>query len=426
MSPPLAGLSRHPDFLRLWAAQAVSAVGSRISRTALPVIAIVSLGADASGVAVLSSLSTAPGFVVGLFAGGLVDRSRKRPLLIGADLVRAALILSVPIAAWTGALTLLHLSAVAALVGMATSLFQIADNAYLPALVGQDHLVEANARLEGTDAAAEIAGPGAAGILIQALSAPVTMVVDALSYLGSAALLVRIRAAETPVAPADGAGGAAGGSGAADGGASLLEDLRVGLRHGLGHPVVGATFLAMGAQALLSGGVFSALYMLYLLGHLLLSPATVGLIIGVGGIGALAGSVLAGWLGRRLGAGPAMILSLIVSQAGNALIPLAGQLGRYAVPALVVHQLVGDAFLVAFMIHAVSARQSMLPLRVLGRVDATLHVLTGALLPAGTLAAGWLAGRIGVEATIWAFVIAGFAAPLLLLLRPAVWRLRAV
>ncbi len=169
--------------------------------------------------------------------------------------MRAALILSVPIAAWTGTLTLLQLSAVAALVGMATSLFQIADNAYLPALQGRSHLVKANARLEGTEAAAEIAGPGAAGILIQALTAPVTMVVDALSYLGSAALLGRIRAVETPAAPAGGGGDGAGSAG--DGAASLIEDLRVGLRHGLGHPVVGATFLAMGAHALLLGGVFS-------------------------------------------------------------------------------------------------------------------------------------------------------------------------
>ncbi|XXT14518.1 MFS transporter [Sorangium sp. So ce429] len=414
-SPPREGLSRNPDFLRLWAAQAVSALGSRVSRTALPVIAILSLGADAAALSVLSALSTAPGVLVGLFAGGLVDRSRKRPLLIGADLVRAALILSVPIAAWAGGLGTLQLYGVAALVGMATSLFQIADNAYLPALVGQDHLVEANARLEGTEAAAEIAGPGAAGILIQLLTAPVTMVADALSYLWSAALLGRIRSVEAPALPDAGAGVE---------GPSLLEDLRVGLRHGFGHPVVGATFLALGVQAFFSGGVFLTLYMLYLLEHLRLSPAAAGLIISAGGVGALGGSVIAGWLGRRVGAGPAMILSLAAAQGGVVLIPLAAHLGQLAVPALVVHQLVGDGFMVAFMIHAVSARQSMLPLNVLGRVNATLHVLTGALLPAGALAAGWLAGRIGVEAAVWVGVLGGLAAPLLLL-RPAIWRLRA-
>ncbi|AUX44166.1 MFS transporter [Sorangium cellulosum] len=415
MPLPRDGLWQHPDFLRLWAAQAVSALGSRVSRTALPIIAIVSLGADAAGVALLAALSTAPGLVVGLFAGGLVDRSRKRPLLIGADLARAALILSVPVAAWAGGLSLVQLYVVSALVGMATSLFQIADNAYLPSLVGQDHLVEANAKLEATEAAAEIAGPGAAGILIQLLTAPVTMVADALSYLGSAALLGRIRAAEAPALPE---------GDAAAGGASLLEDLRVGLRHGFGHPVVGPTFMALGAQAL-SGGFFFALYMLYLLEHLRLDAAATGLIISVGGIGALGGSVVAGWLGRRLGAGPAMILSLAVGQAGSLLIPLAARLGPLTVPALVLHQLLGDGLMVAFMIHAVSARQAMLPLHVLGRVNATLHVLTGALLLLGTLTAGWLAGQLGLETTVWLGVLGGLAAPLLLL-RPAIWRLKAV
>jgi len=402
-----------PDFLRLWAAQAVSALGSRISRTALPVIAILSLGADPAAVALLAALSTAPGVLVGLFAGGFVDRSRKRPLLVGADLARAALVLSVPVAAWAGGLGMLQLYVVAALTGMATSLFQIADNTYLPTLVGQDRLVEANARLESTDAIAEIAGPGAAGILIQVLTAPVTMVADALSYLWSAALLGSIRAEEAPAAPE---GGAAAEK------ASLLEDLRVGLHHGFGHPVIGATFLALGVQAFF-GGAFAGLYMLYLLERLALDPATVGLIIGVGGIGGLGGSFVAGWLGRRLGVGPAMILSFAVGQAGSLLIPLAAQLGPLAVPALVLHQLLGDGFLVAFFIHAVSARQAMLPLHVLGRVNATLHVLTGALLPAGTLAAGWGARRFGVEAVIWVGVVGGLAAPLALL-RPAVWKLR--
>lgn len=412
---PRDGLWGHPDFLRLWAAQVVSALGSRVSRTALPVIAILSLGADPAGVAFLAALSHAPGVAVGLFAGGLVDRSRKRPLLIGADLVRAALIASVPIAAWLGGLTLLQLYAVAALVGAASSLFQIADNAYLPALVGPERLVEANSRLEGTEAAAEIVGPGAAGLLIQILTAPLTMVADALSYLGSAALLGRIRAEEAPAgaAPGDRAGRA-----------TLLEDFRVGLRHGFGHPVIGATFGALGVQAFF-GGFFFALYMLYTLESLRLSPGTVGLIISVGGIGALGGSFLAALLGRRLGAGPAMILSLAVGQAGALLIPFAASLGSLRIPALVLHQLLGDGFMVAFMIHAVSARQAMLPLHVLGRVNAALHVMTGVLLPAGTLAAGWLAGRIGVPEAVWVGVAGGLLAPLALL-RREVLRLREV
>jgi MFS family permease len=407
------GLWSNHDFLRLWAAQAISALGSRLTRTALPVIAILSLGSDPTGVAFLSASSVAPGILVGLFAGGLVDRSRKRPLLVAADLVRAALILSVPAAAWLGALTLGHLYVVAALVGAATSLFQIADNAYLPAFVGQDHLVEANAKLEGTEAAAEIAGPAAAGVLIQLLTAPITMVADAVSYVVSALLLGRIRAPETPAAADPGTGAGRG---------SLIEDLRVGLRHGLGHPVVGPTFLCLAIEVFFAG-FFFALYMIYTLNVLRLTPAAVGMIIGVGGVGALGGSFITGLLGRRLGVGPAMILSAFLSQAGCLFIPLAASLGRLSIPSLVLHQLLGDGFFMAFSIHAVSARQSMLPLHVLGRVNATLHIIAGVLLPVGTLIAGWLAERIGVERTVWIGVIGGLTAPLPLL-RREVWNMK--
>lgn len=148
---PAGGLWRHPDFLRLWAAQAASAFGSRITRTALPILAILTVGATPSEVAVLSALGVAPGVLVGLWAGGRVDRTARRPLLVGADLARALLILTIPAAAWLGALSMPQLYAVAAGVGAATTLFQIADNSFLPALVGRDLLVEGNARLEATD-----------------------------------------------------------------------------------------------------------------------------------------------------------------------------------------------------------------------------------------------------------------------------------
>src|SRR5215218_6104112 len=161
---PSGGLWRHPDFLRLWAAQAGSAVGSRITRTALPIIAILTVRATPTEVAVLSALGVAPGVVVGLFIGGRVDRAAKRPLLVGADVMRALLILTIPAAAWLGALSMPQLYAVAALVGAATTLFQIADASFLPAVVGPDRLVEGNARLQATESVAEAVGPGLAGV----------------------------------------------------------------------------------------------------------------------------------------------------------------------------------------------------------------------------------------------------------------------
>jgi predicted MFS family arabinose efflux permease len=397
---PTGGLWRHPDFLRFWAAQAASAFGSRITRTALPILAILTVGATPTEVAVLSALGVAPGVLVGLWAGGRVDRTARRPLLVGADLVRALLILTIPAAAWLGALSMPQLYVVAAAVGAATTLFQIADNSFLPALVGRDQLVEGNARLEATDSIAEAAGPGIAGVLVQWLTAPVALAVDALTYLWSALLLSRIRAREAPPAPAGPA-------------ASVLDDVRAGFHACLAHPLVGRLLLAE-AVTYLFGGFFLALYMVLALETLRLSPAAAGLVISIGGVGAFAGALLAAPLGRALGTGRALAVSLALGQAANLLVPLAAYAGRWAVPLLAAQQFVGDAFLGAYVVHAVSLRQRELPEAVLGRANATFHVVTGALLPAGALLAGTLASALGITATLWVGAVGGLLAPLLL------------
>ena len=161
-----------------------------------------------------------PGVLVGLFAGGFIDRHAKRPVMIWSDVVRALLVLSIPVAAWSAHLGIVQLYAVAALVGGFSALFRLADNAYLPVLIGREHLVEGNSKLQATDSVAEIGGPGLAGVLIQWLTAPVTMVIDAFSYVVSAVVLARIRAQESIVATVSE-------------GSSLLEDLRIGARAGL-------------------------------------------------------------------------------------------------------------------------------------------------------------------------------------------------
>jgi hypothetical protein len=177
-------LATHADFRRLWAAQAVSAVGSRITRTALPIVAIQSLGASGAGVSLLSAMTTAPGVVVALFASGFIDRARKRPLLIAMDVARVALLMTLPLAALFGLLTMAQLVVVAALTGAASAVFVIAKSAYLPRLIKVEQLVDGNTRLQTTEAVAEVAGPSVAGFLIQAVTAPVAIVVDALSFLG--------------------------------------------------------------------------------------------------------------------------------------------------------------------------------------------------------------------------------------------------
>ncbi|MBM3545360.1 MAG: MFS transporter [Alphaproteobacteria bacterium] len=398
---PSGGLWRHPDFLKLWAAQSLSAMGSRVTRTALPMIAILTIQASPSEIAILSALGVLPGVIVGLVAGGPVDRHAKRPLLIAADLVRAALILTIPLAAWSGDLSMPQLYAIAAAVGAASALFRIADNTYLPALVGKPHLVEGNAKLEATDSIAESVGPGLAGILIQVMSAPLAVIVDAASYLWSALMLSRIRAVEAPAA----APGAA---------SRVLADIGIGFRACLGEPVV-ARLLAAETLMMLFGGFFHTLYMILALETLGLLPLVIGLVISVGGIGSFCGALVAERMAGRLGLGPTLISALAIGNAAALLIPLSELAGPFAVPSLVAHQLIGDAFLSIFLIHAISLRQRVLPLEVLGRANATFQVATGLALPLGALIAGPLAGFIGMSATMWVGAAGGLTAALALL-----------
>jgi len=401
-------LWRHADFLRLWSAQAVSAFGSRITRTALPAIAILVVAADPMEIAVLSSLEIVPAVLVGLLAGGFIDRSDKRPVLVFADVARAILVVSVPVAAWVSGVTMIQLYVVAALAGACSALFRLADNAYLPALIGRERLVEGNSKLEATDSLAEIGGPGLAGVLIQVLTAPVAMIIDGLSYLWSAALLLRIRSKERrDVVPSKRP--------------SIIDDVRIGVRAGFGHPTVGPTFWSFAIGDLFNG-FFMALYMLFALETLSLDVATVGIVIGLGGVGALGGAFVAGALSRTLGLGAALIVTLVLGKLSNVFVPLAGVYRDLAVPLLSAAQLLGDGCLVAFLILANSYRQAILPLDVMARANGTLQVMTGVLLPAGALIAGLLATTTSVTTAVWTGMLGGLLAvgPLL---RPAVYRL---
>jgi len=242
-------------------------------------------------------------------AGGWVDRSDKRRILAGADLVRALAVATVPAAAWLGHLGVAHVWAVAVAVGAATALFQIADVALLPRLVAPEDLVEGNSKVAATEAFAEVTGPAAAGFLIQWLGAPLAVLLDAASYVWSALFLRSLSQKEE--------------SGAAGKRPSFLRDLAVGSRATLGHPVVGPLVAATGAT-MFCAGAFAALYMLYTLRTLGLSTATVGVIIGVGGLGSLGGTVLARALPPRLGIGRTLVSSLADYQLAGLLNHVAG------------------------------------------------------------------------------------------------------
>ncbi len=401
---PRGGLWRHRNFLHLWGAQAISACGSRIAREGLPLAAVLTIDAEPAELGLLAALTAAPAIAVGLVAGGAVDRLRKRPLLIGADLLRALLLLTVPATAFVGWLTMEQLYVVAAGMGGLNALFRIADNAYLPVLIPRDRLVEGNAKLEATDAAAEIAGPALAGILVQLLSVPFALLVNAATYLGSAWFLRRIDS-EEPVATPPGPRGLP------------IGDLATGLRACLSQPFIRPLLLATTTTSL-GGGFFAALYVIYAVDVLGLSPAALGLTIACGGGGALAGALLAPRLVDAAPLGPVIIAAFAVSAAASILIPLAPATPLLAMAILMAAQVIGDGAAVCGIVQEVSLRQSLLPTGVLGRVNAAIQVLTGTLLAAGALCAGVLAEVAGPRFALLCGAAIMAVAPILLFFSP--------
>lgn len=392
----MSGLGRNHDFMRLWAAQAVSAVGYRITRTVLPIIAITTIDANAAQVALLAALSFAPGLVVSLFAGGLVDRRAKRPLLIGSDLFRAAILLTVPVAAHFGSLSMAQLYLVAGAVGGATTLFGIADNSFLPAVVAKSDLVSANSRLEASESVAEGIGPWIGGVLVSLIGAPLALVFDAASYLWSALLLGRVTKSGAPIeteAPA----------------AGMFQDAIAGFRTCRAAPLVWRMLWATGLVAF-SGGFFFAYYMVVTVDLLSLSPAVVGLIIGFGGLGSFMGALAAGPAERRFGLFNAIVLTLLLAKIWDFAMPLSLVFPEFAVPLLISAQLVGDGFMTISVILALSLRQLLVPEARLGRASASFHLIEGSALVAGALTAGALALFMPVGLVIWGATVGGLVA----------------
>jgi hypothetical protein len=408
---PRTGLWRHADFMRLWSAQMFSAFGSRITRTALPIIAVSTLDQEEWIVGLLMVLQLAPGILVGLTFGGFIDRNSKRSILIWADVVRAITVASLTLAWLLGILSMVHVMVVGAVVGGASALFQITDNAYLPSLIPKQDLAEGNAKLESTEAIAEITGPASAGALIAAFGAPLAVAIDSISYVWSALRLGAIKAVENLPLPQVSASMSATRRG---------HDLRVGLRAVFHHPIVRPIVLSHMVWAV-SGGFFMALYTLFCLRELGMSETTFGIIVAIGGIGSLGGAALSRKIVAAMGLGRALVTMSAMSLVCALLIPLAGldaaTGGSFAVALgfLAAHQLLSDGFSVAFVIQAVTLRQTVLPRNVLGRANAAIHVFTSGLLPLGALLGGLIAELASTEIAVWVGVGIGLIAPFFLL-----------
>lgn len=382
--PGESGLLRNADFVRLWAAATISVFGSLVTRTALPWTAILWLHADASDIALLRAAEIAPAVVLALAAGVWADRLRRRPILIAADLARAALLVTVPVAAWFGALRLEHLYAVALAVGSFSVFFDVAHLAYLPTLVAREQLVDANARLSATGHAAEVGAFASSGFLVQLLGAPFALVVDAVSFIASALLLGRIRGGEPVVT--------AGTS------PSVARELAAGVSAVLEHPLLRPLGLAALAQ-MFAFGLVGTVYMLYVTDELGFEPGVLGLIFAVGGVSSIGGAVLSVRAADALGTGTVIIGGVVMLALTTLLLPLAPGATLVGAALLVGHQL-GDGFDVVARVNEVGLRQRVTPDALLGRVNGSLHFAGQAALLAGTLAGGWLGEHAGLRATL--------------------------
>ena len=381
-----ASLWRHPAFLRLWTASAISDIGSQVSALALPLIAALMLDATAWQMGLLSAAESAPTLLVGLFAGVWVDRRRRRSVMIAADLGRAALLLIVPLASVLGMLRIDLLYAVALAAGALTVLFDVSHLSYLPSLVDRDRLVEGNSKLEVTASIAQVVGPAAGGVLVKLVGAPLAVLVDAVSYVVSALFLLAIRVAEPPAAtPAARAGIAA----------AIGEGLRAVLTHPLLRVLAGCS-----ATTNLFGRMFLAVYVLYMARDLGLSAVGVGAVFATGGLGSFAGALVAGPATRRFGPGPTMIGAQLVFGLTGLLVPLAVLVPRGAIAMVVAAEFTQWMSVIVYYVNAVSVRQALAPDRLRGRVNATMRFIAGGMLPIGALIGGVLGTILGLPATL--------------------------
>ncbi len=398
------GLWRHPDFVRLWTGQTISVFGSLITGTAISFTAILLLDASPLQVALLAASSHVPGLVFGVVAGVWVDRLRRRPVMIAADLGRAALVATIPITYAFDALTIEQLYGVALGAGVLTIFFDVAYQSYLPTLVSRDELIEGNSKLAATASVSEFAGFSVSGWLVQIFSGPIAMLVDAVSFVVSALFLRSIRRPEPAPAPAEDRIGA-------------LREAAEGMRTVARHPLLRSLAIATPLAAF-GTGMFFATYMIFVTRGLGFSPGVLGVIFGLGGISSLVGAIVAGPAARRFGPGPAMIAGMAMMGVSMLFIPIARGETALAAGLLIAQQISGDGMFMVADINATSLRQSIAPERMLGRVNAFNRMLDLGFTLAGILIGGAIGETVGLRPALYIGAGSMLAAACWLLISP--------
>jgi len=380
MSGPTS-LWRLANFRNLWLAQTFSLVGTQVTLLAFPLLALLLLDATALDVSMLYAVEFVPILLLGLPAGAWVERMRKRLVLLVADGARAVALAVVPIAYAFDALSLPLLFAVAFVVGLGTLFFDVAQGSYLPAIVSEEQLADANAKIEVSRSGSQLAGPTLGGVLVQFLTAPVAILLDALSYLASFVLLLFVRGRDISTPAADRRG--------------LGKEIGEGLRFVVSHPLLRPLALCDAAANLAFAAVL-ALQIVYAADDLHLSATMIGVVLAVGNAGGLVGALVSGPLSNRFPPGPLLIASILLFSVGAALLPLSTGATGFGFGLFVVYLGV-----VVYNVIGTTLRQLATPERLLGRMNATLRFIEWGTLPLGAAVGGLLVAPLGLRTVLW-------------------------
>jgi MFS family permease len=375
-------LWRHPDFIKLWTGQTISFFGSALSRLALPLIAALTLNASAAEMGFLAAVETMPSLLVGLFVGVWVDRYPRRKLMIITDVGRAMLLGTIPVAAYLNILSMWQLYIIGFLVGVASIFFNVASKSYLPSVINRNQLVDGNSMLELSGSITSIAGPSLAGIIIQAVTAPIAIALDGVSYLASSLCVLFIRQPEVPTDVSQ---------------APILSQVREGLGTVLHNPIL-RPLAGCIATSNFSSNIFFALYILFGTRELGLNAAQLGLVYGIGASGALIGAMVAPQAAEKFGVGHVTLFGALLGSLE--VLPVIFATQHTAIPLLILSSLLGNFGWVVYNVNAVSIRQAVIPMKLQGRLNATMSFIMAGMLPLGALVGGALGQVLGLRHAI--------------------------
>lgn len=389
--------------MKFWCGESISLLGSQITVLALPLTAAVILQASPEQMGILGAAAFLPFLLVGLFAGVWVDRIRRKPVLMVANIGRAILLSTIPFAALWHVLRIEYLYVVAFLFGILTLFFDVAYQSYLPSLVGRNNLVEGNSKLEVSRSITRIAGPSVAGVLVQLLTAPLAIALDALSFVVSVVFLWRIRTSEPP--PASGEQ------------RHILDEIGEGLQAVLRNPTL-RTIAACTTTSNLFATIAETVFILYATQHLNLDAVALGLVFGIASFGGLVGGLYASQTVGRYGLGTTLIGGILLAGVGHLFIALASGSWLVAVPLIIVGQFLSAVGSTIYNVNQVSLRLTITPHRLLGRINASMRFIVLGIIPVGSLIGGVFGGSIGLRGTLVVGAFGMLFAPLWIYFSP--------